>query len=129
MKRIIAVAAFSLLSIGGALAQTPAPAPFERIPLQTTEWPAGYNSTSMVVKIQPNGVIPRHTHPGIESGYVQDGEVVLSVAGKPDATAKAGGSWIVPGDTAHSAKGGATGATVIVNYVVDKTKPISAPAP
>ncbi len=83
----------------------------------------------MVVKIQPNGVIPRHTHPGIESGYLQEGEITLSVAGKPDATNKAGGSWIVPGEVVHSAKAGPNGATAVVTYVVDKTKPISAPAP
>jgi quercetin dioxygenase-like cupin family protein len=130
MHRVLAFAAFVAVS-GPALAQAPAPAPapFERVPLRTIEWPPGYNATSMVVKIQPNGVIPRHTHPGVESGYLQDGEIVLSVAGKPDETAKAGGSWMVPAEAVHSAKAGPAGATAIVNYVVDKTKPISSPAP
>ena len=120
-------------SMGAALAQTPPPAAaapgFERIPLQTTEWPPGYNSTSMTVKFKPAGGVPRHTHPGIESGYLAEGELTIKQDGKPDMAMKAGGSWVIPADTVHAAVAGAGGATAIVTYVVDKTKPISAPAP
>ena len=51
-----------------------------------------------------------------------------SAFGQPDATAKAGGSWMVPADAPHSAKAGPQGATAIVNYVVDKTKPTVSPS-
>ena len=129
MKGILAFAALSLLASGSAFAQAQAPAPFERIPLKQQEWPPGYNTVSMVVKIAPNGVIPPHVHPGVESGYLQDGEITLSVKGQADVTSKAGGSWMIPGDAVHSAKAGPNGATAVVNYVVDKTKPISSPAP
>ena len=98
-----------------ARADVVAPAPFERIPLKQQEWPPGYNTVSMVVKIAPNGVIPPHVHPGVESGYLQDGEITLSVKGQADVTSKAGGSWMIPGDAVHSAKAGPNGATAVVS--------------
>ncbi len=126
-KTAIFFAAAALVAGSAALAQEKPP--FERIPLQTLEWPPGYNSTSVLVKFQPNAVIPRHTHPGVESGYLQAGEVLLKVEGKPDATTVAGGSWMIPAETKHIAVAGAAGATAIVTYVVDKAKPLSSPAP
>jgi hypothetical protein len=39
----------------------------------------------------PAGVCAgRHIHPGIESGYVLEGDVVLKLEGKPEQTFKAG---------------------------------------
>ena len=126
-KTAMLFAAAALLAGGAALAQEKPP--FERVPLQTAEWPPGYNTTSVLVKFQPNAVIPRHTHPGTESGYLSAGEVVLKVEGKPDSTTVTGGSWIIPAETKHIAVAGPAGATAIVTYVVDKAKPLSSPAP
>ena len=129
MNRIAALTILSLASLAGTPALAQSPPPFERIPLQSTEWPPGYNSTSMAVKFQPNAALARHTHPGIESGYLVDGELVLKVTGKPDVTMKSGGSWVVPAEVVHAAVAGAGGATVIATFVVDKNKPLSTPAP
>ncbi|MEA2939012.1 MAG: hypothetical protein QOC56_2516 [Alphaproteobacteria bacterium] len=123
----LAVAAFLCFGFGasGALTQDQV----ERTTLQSSEWPVGYNTTTMTATFKPNGSLPRHTHAGVENGYVLDGEVLLKVDGKADLKMKAGDSWIVPANIPHSGTAGATGAKVLVTYVVDKTKPLASPAP
>jgi quercetin dioxygenase-like cupin family protein len=123
----LAVAAFLCFGFGasGALAQDQV----ERTPLQSSEWPVGYNATTMTVTFKPNGFLPRHSHHGVEMGYVLEGEVLLKVDGKADLKVKQGDSWIVPANTPHSVTGGSTGAKVLGTYVVDKTKPLASPAP
>jgi quercetin dioxygenase-like cupin family protein len=82
-----------------------------------------------LAEIVPNVNIGRHTHPGVESGYLLDGEIVLIVAGQPDRTMKPGDSWQIPVGAAHDAKSGPNGAKIIVTYVVEKGKPLATPAP
>ena len=125
----LAVAAFLCLGFGASGAFAQAPPQVERAPLQSSEWPVGYNATTMTATFKANGALPRHTHPGVENGYVLEGGLVLKIDGKPDLNLKPGDSWTVPANIPHSATGGATGAKVHVSYVVDKTKPFSSPAP
>jgi quercetin dioxygenase-like cupin family protein len=123
----LAVAAFLCFGFGasGALAQEQV----ERKQLQTSEWPVDYNTATITATFKPNGFLPRHSHPGVENGYVLEGEVVLKIDGNADLKMKPGDSWIVPANTPPSATGGPTGSTVLVTYVVDKTKPLASPAP
>ena len=123
----LAVAVLLCFGSPGAFAQDPAPV--ERKPLQSSEWPVGYNATTIVATFKPNGVLPRHVHPGVEHGYVLEGDMVLLIEGKPELKMKVGDSWTVPANTPHSATGGASGAKAHVSYVLDKTKPFSSPAP
>jgi len=51
----------------------------KRTPLQKVEFPEGYNSVTEIVEIKPGGSVGRHTHPGIETGYLLEGEVDLLV--------------------------------------------------
>src|SRR6476661_8607786 len=88
MKKLItgfAAMAFTVVATV-ALAQTPAPPandPIKRTPLQKTEYPEGHFTYVMMVEISPNSTIGRHTHPGIESSYVLDGNIDLVIEGKP----------------------------------------------
>jgi quercetin dioxygenase-like cupin family protein len=82
-----------------------------------------------IAEIVPNVSIGRHTHPGIESAYLLEGDIVLIVDGRPDKAMKPGESWQVPVGVAHDGKTGAGGAKVIVTYVVEKGKPLATPAP
>ena len=88
MKKLIAgfaAMAFTVVATV-ALAQTPAPPandPIKRTPLQKTEYPEGHFTYVMMVEIAPNATIGRHTHPGIESSYVLDGNLDLVIEGKP----------------------------------------------
>ena len=43
-----------------------------------------------IAEIVANVSIGRHTHPGPESGYMLEGEMVLMVQGQPDKTVKMG---------------------------------------
>ena len=48
--------------------------------------------------------------------------------GQPEKAYKAGNSWQIPAGVAHDAKGGASGAKVIVTYTVEKGQPLAIPA-
>jgi hypothetical protein len=43
----------------------------------------GYVTINMLVEIEPNAFIIRHTHPGIESSYVLEGGLDLPIQGQP----------------------------------------------
>jgi quercetin dioxygenase-like cupin family protein len=76
-----------------------------------------------------NGAGPRHTHAGIETALVMEGEVILEIDGQPAKTLTAGQSFLVPRGVAHSARGGPDGARVIGAWVIDRAAPTSQPAP
>ena len=87
-----------------------------------------YDTILIAVDIDPQAKIARHTHPGTESGALVDGEIVLSIAGKPDRTLKPGDGYFVPHETAHSIVNADRKARVVATFVVDRTKPLASPA-
>jgi quercetin dioxygenase-like cupin family protein len=102
----------------------------KRTPLQKVEFPEGYNSVTEIVEIKPGGSVGRHTHPGIETGYLLEGEVDLLVDGKPDQHLKAGDSYLIPAGVVHDPNAhGNKALKVLAIFVVDKTKPLASPAP
>ena len=110
---------------GAALAQG-----IKRTPLQKAEFPDGYNTVSGIAEIPAGGSAGRHTHPGIEMGYLLEGEADLLIDGKPDQHLKAGDSYSIPAGVVHDAKvHGDKALKVLGIYVVDKTKPLASPAP
>ena len=112
---------------GVAIAQQ---AGVKRTPLQKAEFPDGYNTVSGIAEIPAGGSAGRHTHPGVEMGYLLEGEADLIVEGKPDQHLKAGDSYSIPAGTVHDAKvHGDKPLKVLGVYVVDKTKPLASPAP
>ena len=124
------------LSVSSVRAEDAAPKPtaveiIKRLQLQRIEFPTDTYATMIYrVEIAPGGVVPRHTHPGIEMSYVQDGEGTLLIEGQPEIVWKAGGSFTVPPVTPHSAKNtGAAAMRLVVTYVVEKSKPLATPAP
>ena len=101
----------------------------KRTPLQKFDVPGtNFETVIGIAEIVPNVSIGRHTHPGPESGYMLDGEMVLMVQGQPDKTVKMGESYQVPSGAVHDAKTGPQGAKVIATYVVEKGKPLATPA-
>jgi len=53
----------------------------------------------MDVKIDKGTVVPRHTHPGIESAYVMDGSIEVPVQGQETKVHKAGEAFQIPPET------------------------------
>lgn len=101
----------------------------KRTPLQKFDVPGtNFETVIGIAEIVPNMSIGRHTHPGPESGYMLEGEMVLMVQGQPDKTVKIGESYQVPAGAVHDAKTGPQGAKVIATYVVEKGRPLATPA-
>jgi len=129
-----ALATSAVIAIAAAQQQPPAmtqqTATIKRTPLQKFDVPGtNYETVIGLAEIVPDVTIGRHTHPGPESGFMLEGELVLMVAGQPDKTVKAGESYQVPAGAVHDAKTGPKGAKVIATYVVEKGKPLATPAP
>jgi len=94
------------------------------------EFPAGYKTVMGIAEIAPGVSSGRHTHPGIETGYILDGEVVMSVDGQPDQTLKRGDSYQIPAGVPHDVKSvGQVPTRALATYVVDASQPLASPAP
>lgn len=135
MKRLL-IAAFATLAFTATLSAQQLPAAanqtanIKRTPLQKFDVPgANYETVIGLAEIAPNASIGRHTHPGIEGGYLIEGGMTLMVEGQPAKEIKPGDSWQIPPGTIHDAKAGSGGAKVIASYVVEKGKPLATPAP
>lgn len=87
-----------------------------------------FDTIQVSAVIAAGATVPRHTHPGIESATVMEGEGVLSVQGMPDRPVKAGDSFLVPPETPHGLKNSATPMRIAGTYVVDRDKPLASPA-
>ncbi len=56
----------------------------------------GLITVTAKVEIEPGAVIARHTHPGVESGYVIDGELTLEARGQAAKVLKTGEAFPDP---------------------------------
>ena len=88
----------------------------------------GYETVNARVDLDAGALVARHTHPGIESSYVVESALELSVDGQGTRTFKAGEGFQVPPRTPHSGKRGDSPTAIAVTYVVEKGKPLASPA-
>jgi len=101
----------------------------KRTPLQKADVPAGtFEVITGTAEIAANTNIGRHSHPGIETGYVLEGELTLLVEGQPPLSLKPGDSYKVPERAIHDARSGDKPAKVLAVYVVEKGKPLATAA-
>ena len=135
LPRILACAIVTFTFVGTAATQSQPPVAatqtsnIKRTPLQKFDVPGTqYETVIGIAEIAPNAMIGRHTHPGPESGYMLEGEMVLMIDGQPAKTLKAGESYQIPAGAVHDGKSGPKGAKVIATYVVQKGKPLASPA-
>jgi quercetin dioxygenase-like cupin family protein len=88
----------------------------------------GYTTIIMDVTIEAGVAIPRHTHPGIESGYVMEGGArEFPVEGQPTRIIKAGDAFQIPPETPHGSGKLDTKTRLLINYIVEKGKPLVKP--
>jgi quercetin dioxygenase-like cupin family protein len=112
----------------GAEAQN-ASAGLRRTILTRTDGPMdGYETVNARVDLDAGTLVARHTYPGIESSYVVDGALELSVDGQRARTFKAGDGFQVPPRVPHSGKSGDRPTILAITYVVEKGKPLASPA-
>lgn len=81
-------------------------------------------------EIPAAGNAGKHTHNGMEVGYVLNGEVTMEVAGEASKELKAGDVYFIPAGAVHDARANADGtAKVLAFYLVEKGKPLAVAAP
>ena len=110
-------------------AQPAAPTGITRTTLSQLDGPMpGYETINMLVEIEPKAFIIRHTHPGIESGYVLEGGLDLPIKAQPTRTLKPGDGYEVPPETPHAGvNNGDKKTRLAITYVVEKGKPLIIP--
>jgi len=108
-----------------------APSGITRKTLSEMDGPTpGYVTINMVVDIEAGAFILRHTHPGIESGYVLEGGLDVPIQGQPTRSLKTGDGYQIPPETPHAGvKNGDKLTRLAITYVVEKGKPLVSPAP
>ena len=99
-KIILGLTIVAFAGIGGAVAQAPAPGGIKRTPLQKIEFPKGYNIVTVIAEIPADTLAGRHTHPGVDTGYVLEGEAMLAHDGTDTVGPPAG--WLEIGFDLHS---------------------------
>lgn len=80
-------------------------------------------------EIQSGSTAGRHTHPGMEMGYVLAGEISFEIEGEVPRALKAGDSYVIATGKVHDAKAiGPTAAKVLAVYLIEKGKPLATAA-
>jgi len=126
MMKVLAIACVTMPAIVvSAIAQQPA---IKRTVLRSIDYPAGYTTVTAFIEVAPGACSGRHTHPGIDSGYVIQGDFVLKIDGKPDQTFKASDSFETSPLTVHDGCS-VSGNKLIDTFVIEKGKPLASPAP
>jgi quercetin dioxygenase-like cupin family protein len=129
-RRLTMIAAGGALALAGVWAtgslkaQQPG---FKRVELQKHDLGVpGREVVQARAEFDPGASVGKHTHPGEEFGYILEGTLEFEIAGKPNATLKAGDTFFIPPETIHAAKNvGSAPAKVLATYVVEKGKPLS----
>src|SRR3712207_2390422 len=77
-----------------------------RTVIQSTDLDDKTVTVLAMLEVAPGAAVARHTHPGLESAYVLEGQIELSVQGQPDKWVKAGGGFQIPPGTPHGGRNG-----------------------
>ena len=125
-KILLGLTVIVIAGAGVAIAQQTG---IKRTPLQKVDFPAGYNTVTAIAEVPAGGAAGRHTHPGMETGYVLEGELELLIDGQPPMKIKAGESYQIPEGAIHDAKAGDKPFKVLGVYVVKAGEPLAKPAP
>src|ERR1700683_1747733 len=100
---IIAVAAFAIAGVAyaqGQMAPGAQTAGLKRTIIEKFDVPPGERETVVaIIDIPPNADVARHTHPGPETDYILEGDLILNVEGVGPKPYKAGDSFYIPANT------------------------------
>jgi quercetin dioxygenase-like cupin family protein len=122
-------AAAALLAVVAAVGIAQAPAITRTVVARADASVPGREAIAARVEVAAGGQSGWHTHPGDEISVVNDGEVVLMVAGQPPRKVVAGEGFIIPAGTPHNAKNESAAPVKLVGvYIVEKGKPLASPA-
>ncbi len=124
---LLAGLVLALCAASASLAQPPG---VQRQVLERKAGPADGQEVLLVrVEIAPGAAAGRHSHPGIETGYVLEGEVVMEIEGESPRTLVPGDSYLIPAGRIHDVRAvGGRPARALATFVVERGKPLAAPA-
>ena len=125
-KILLGLTVVAFAGAGIALAQQSG---IKRTPLQKLDFPVGYTTVTAIAEVPAGAAAGRHTHPGMETGYVLEGELELVIDGQPPMKIKAGESYQIPEGAVHDAKAGDKPFKVLGVYIVKAGEPLAKPAP
>ncbi|MYY84403.1 MULTISPECIES: cupin domain-containing protein [unclassified Streptomyces] len=94
--------------------------------LQENPSPAkGWKTVQTLVEIPRRRESGRHSHPGVEVGYIVRGDVVMEFDDGTSLRLRTGDPFFIPSDTIHNARNvGKVTTMMLSTYVVDETKPL-----
>lgn len=102
----------------------------KRATLQTGAFPPGYETVMTIAQMEPGKCSGWHTHPGLESSYFLEGEVLIHFAGKPDLVVKAGQPVLIEAGLPHNdCNVSGKPFKALAHYIVEKGKPLASPVP
>ncbi|MCW2283865.1 quercetin dioxygenase-like cupin family protein [Rhodoblastus acidophilus] len=127
---LCAIASQSGFAATAAQAEAPAaPAGVRRTILRRGEGPTPEFETVLAeALVDANAMVPRHIHPGVESGYIVEGSAVLELEGAPPLPVKAGDGVIIAARRPHLLRNGDRPMKIISTYILEKGQPIALPA-
>ncbi|MEU5489382.1 cupin domain-containing protein [Streptomyces sp. NPDC020196] len=94
--------------------------------LQENPSPAkGWKTVQTLVEIPRRKESGRHSHPGVEVGYIVRGDVSMEFDDGTTLRLRTGDPFFIPSDTIHNARNiGKVTTMMLSTYVVDETKPL-----
>ena len=126
-RRTLALFVLTALTVAVAVAQAPG---IKRTLLQRSDVSSDREVILGHAEIAPGGSAGRHTHFGVEVGYVLEGTMSLEIEGETPKLLRAGDSYVIPAGKIHDPKAvGDVPTKVLATYVVEKGKPLATPAP
>ncbi|MFJ7495120.1 cupin domain-containing protein [Streptomyces sp. NPDC097727] len=85
----------------------------------------GWEAVQTLVQIPRHKESGRHSHPGIEVGYIIRGDVLMEFDDRPPLRLRTGDPFFIPDGSIHNARNVGTVTTMMLStYVVDETKPL-----
>ena len=69
-----------------------------------------------LVDLAPDSLVPLHSHPHVQIGYVVEGVMIMEIDGA-EYEMPPGTAYTIPGDVMHSGRGGPDGCRVIDVFV------------
>jgi quercetin dioxygenase-like cupin family protein len=133
-KCFAVAAAFLLAAVVAAIAmyaqtsQPPAAVKRNIVLKQDMTFP-GHEAVMALVELPPGTAEGRHTHPAEVYVFVIQGTILQELAGKPDATLKAGDIfYVAPGQVHQATNKGTDTVKLAVVFVAEKGKPLTTKA-
>jgi quercetin dioxygenase-like cupin family protein len=96
--------------------------------IQTVEGPPGFQTVTGIGQFSAGTCSGRHTHPGIESSYILEGEGIIKIDGMPDQNVKAGEPFYIPAGAIHDACT-TSGMKILAMQIIEKGKARVTPVP